>query len=211
MQGDRQELFIESHNSYQRAIQYQQLEKGQFGAADPPGFFHAVQQMPLHSSRSRFGLKTGPSSCSSDIVAGLQESIGRCRMRTDGLSRLRLYKNGDLGCVLGQQASSGITGFFLNAVHASQGSQNENGKRGIKLTRATAEQLAASREEKRQVSIKSSHPVMSALLKEQKVISCAKKHSSRNHGMPSREDASARKAFVDKTSIPSRDLWVSWF
>ena len=63
---------------------------------------------------------------------------------------------------------SGITGFFLNAVHASQGSQNENGKRGIKLTRATAEQLAASRKEKRQVTIKSSHPVMSALLKEQK-------------------------------------------
>ena len=50
MQGDEQELFIESCNSYQRAIQYQQLEKGQFGAADPPGFFHAVQRMPLHSS-----------------------------------------------------------------------------------------------------------------------------------------------------------------
>ena len=40
-----------------------------------------------------------------------------------------------------------------------QGAQNENGKRGIKLTRATAEQLVALAEEKRQVSIATvSHP-----------------------------------------------------
>ena len=52
MQGDEQELFIDSCNSYQRAIQYQQLEKDKFGAAEPPGFFHAVQHTRLHPSRS---------------------------------------------------------------------------------------------------------------------------------------------------------------
>ena len=33
---------MESSNSYQRAIQYQQLEKEQFQAKHPPGFFHSV-------------------------------------------------------------------------------------------------------------------------------------------------------------------------
>lgn len=33
---------LEEVNGYQRAIQYQQLEKAQFGAADPPGFYFEV-------------------------------------------------------------------------------------------------------------------------------------------------------------------------
>jgi len=48
-QGEEKELFIESNNSYQRAIQYQQLEKEQFQAAHPPGFFHAVSNALLAS------------------------------------------------------------------------------------------------------------------------------------------------------------------
>ncbi len=42
LQGEAEELFVESGNSYQRAIQYQQLEKEQFQALHPPGFFHSV-------------------------------------------------------------------------------------------------------------------------------------------------------------------------
>ena len=40
VQGDETELLLEEVNSYQRAIQYQQLEKAQFGASEPPGFYH---------------------------------------------------------------------------------------------------------------------------------------------------------------------------
>ncbi|BDA49408.1 Poly(A)-specific ribonuclease PARN [Coccomyxa sp. Obi] len=39
LQGSGTELILEEVNGYQRAIQYQQLEKPQFGAADPPGFY----------------------------------------------------------------------------------------------------------------------------------------------------------------------------
>ena len=46
LQGEDSELFIGSYNSYQRAIQYQQLEKEQFGAAQPPGFSHVVHLLP---------------------------------------------------------------------------------------------------------------------------------------------------------------------
>ena len=46
-QGEDSELFVGSYNSYQRAIQYQQLEKEQFGAAEPPGFYHTVHTL-LH-------------------------------------------------------------------------------------------------------------------------------------------------------------------
>ena len=49
MQGNDEELFIESFNSYQRAIQYQQLEKEQFQAQHPPGFFHSVLSRTCHS------------------------------------------------------------------------------------------------------------------------------------------------------------------
>ena len=40
VQSDATELLLEEVNSYQRAIQYQQLEKAQFGASEPPGFYH---------------------------------------------------------------------------------------------------------------------------------------------------------------------------
>ena len=53
MQGEEKELFVESGNSYQRAIQYQQLEKEQFQAQHPPGFFHSVSlrvHSPTHSA-----------------------------------------------------------------------------------------------------------------------------------------------------------------
>ncbi|CAK0787612.1 hypothetical protein CVIRNUC_010834 [Coccomyxa viridis] len=76
LKGEDSQLFIGSYNSYQRAIQYQQLEKEQFGAAQPPGFSHA-------------------------------------------------------------------------------GASDENGRRGIKLTRATAEELAALVEKRRQAKLKS--------------------------------------------------------
>lgn len=42
MQSDETELLLEEVNSYQRAIQYQQLEKAQFGASQPPGFYYEV-------------------------------------------------------------------------------------------------------------------------------------------------------------------------
>ena len=38
LQGAEQELALEPGNAYQRAIQYQQLRRDQFGAAAPPGF-----------------------------------------------------------------------------------------------------------------------------------------------------------------------------
>jgi hypothetical protein len=41
-QGNERELIMDEVNSYQRAIQHQQLEKDQFGAADPPGFLTQV-------------------------------------------------------------------------------------------------------------------------------------------------------------------------
>lgn len=40
VQSNETELLLEEVNSYQRAIQYQQLEKAQFGASEPPGFYH---------------------------------------------------------------------------------------------------------------------------------------------------------------------------
>ena len=47
-QGDEPELLLEEVNNYQRAIQYQQLEKVQFGAAEPPGFY--FQARPCQQS-----------------------------------------------------------------------------------------------------------------------------------------------------------------
>lgn len=37
-----QELYLQPVNSYQRAIQYQELRKNQFGMTDPPGFYAKV-------------------------------------------------------------------------------------------------------------------------------------------------------------------------
>ncbi len=39
---------LEEVNGYQRAIQYQQLEKPQFGAAQPPGFYFQVWLHTAH-------------------------------------------------------------------------------------------------------------------------------------------------------------------
>lgn len=47
-QGGEPELLLEEVNNYQRAIQYQQLEKVQFGAAEPPGFY--FQALPCLQS-----------------------------------------------------------------------------------------------------------------------------------------------------------------
>lgn len=46
---------MESSNSYQRAIQYQQLEKEQFQAEHPPGFFHSVG-CPHNSHNAAYSL-----------------------------------------------------------------------------------------------------------------------------------------------------------
>ena len=43
VQGNEKNLILEEVNGYQRAIQYQQLEKPQFGAAQPPGFYFEVK------------------------------------------------------------------------------------------------------------------------------------------------------------------------
>jgi len=46
-QGAERELLLEEVNNYLRAIQYQQLEKaGQFGAAEPPGFYFEARAPP---------------------------------------------------------------------------------------------------------------------------------------------------------------------
>jgi hypothetical protein len=39
---DSKELLLSPVNAYQRAIQYQELKKDQFGAVDPPGFYPEV-------------------------------------------------------------------------------------------------------------------------------------------------------------------------
>ncbi|KAK9832693.1 hypothetical protein WJX81_000845 [Elliptochloris bilobata] len=46
LQGDEMELLLEEVNNYQRAIQYQQLEKPQFGAVEPPGFYFERVESP---------------------------------------------------------------------------------------------------------------------------------------------------------------------
>lgn len=43
-QGTEPTLLLESGNAYQRAIQYQQLRRDQFGAAAPPGFIVSKAQ-----------------------------------------------------------------------------------------------------------------------------------------------------------------------
>ena len=43
VQSDETELLLDEVNSYQRAIQYQQLEKAQFGASKSPGFYFEVR------------------------------------------------------------------------------------------------------------------------------------------------------------------------
>lgn len=51
-QGDEPELLLAEVNNYQRAIQYQQLEKAQFGAAEPPGFYFQARpcmQSSIHT------------------------------------------------------------------------------------------------------------------------------------------------------------------
>ena len=42
LQGCEESLTLDAVNSFQRALQYQELEKPQFGAAMPPGFFIKV-------------------------------------------------------------------------------------------------------------------------------------------------------------------------
>ncbi len=51
MQGSEQELVFDEVNSYQRAIQHQQLAKPQFGAALPPGFYIEVLLLSRGSNR----------------------------------------------------------------------------------------------------------------------------------------------------------------
>lgn len=43
LQGDEHELLLAPVNSYQRLLQYQTLRAGQFGAAEPPGFYVEVR------------------------------------------------------------------------------------------------------------------------------------------------------------------------
>ena len=69
LQGEDSELFIGSYNSYQRAIQYQQLEKEQFGAAQPPGFSHAVRLLlPLEQQRIPELLSQTEDACIPDLL-----------------------------------------------------------------------------------------------------------------------------------------------
>ena len=39
VQGSEASMLLEEVNGYQRALQYQALEKAQFGAPHPPGFY----------------------------------------------------------------------------------------------------------------------------------------------------------------------------
>ena len=69
LQGEDSELFIGSYNSYQRAIQYQQLEKEQFGASQPPGFSHAVQLLlPLEQREVSEPLSQTEDACIPDLL-----------------------------------------------------------------------------------------------------------------------------------------------
>lgn len=55
---------MESGNSYQRAIQYQQLEKEQFQALHPPGFFHSVGPiLYYHGTSPLYVPQQGGQSC----------------------------------------------------------------------------------------------------------------------------------------------------
>ena len=84
-QGDEPELLLEEVNNYQRAIQYQQLEKVQFGAAEPPGFYFQARPC-LQSSNTHVHMyihrctHTHLSTCMnmSSRVSDLIRSAGRC-------------------------------------------------------------------------------------------------------------------------------------
>ena len=43
-------MLLEEVNGYQRALQHQALEKAQFGAPHPPGFYTQVR--PLHNAHN---------------------------------------------------------------------------------------------------------------------------------------------------------------
>jgi hypothetical protein len=55
LQGDAPDLLLPPVNSYQRLLQYQELRRPQFGAAEAPGFYveasqcmHMPDTMPHH-------------------------------------------------------------------------------------------------------------------------------------------------------------------
>jgi hypothetical protein len=168
VQGAERELVLEEVNGYQRAIQYQQLEKAQFGAADPPGFYFEVASADhfttcqwQHSDRkTTLNIETLAISAVQRLAVlplllvvdnrvTCEQSTHRCKPYPKSRVNVQICSNTVFSCSSMQRLLTLLTALTLIVIlQAAEGLQ---GRRAIRLTRASAAEVEAFHQRKKEV------------------------------------------------------------
>lgn len=168
VQGAERELVLEEVNGYQRAIQYQQLEKAQFGAAEPPGFYFEVASAD-HSTTCQWQYSDRKTTVDIETLASsavhrlavlplllvvenrgtCEQSTHRCKPYSKPRVILQSYSSTVLSCSSMQRLLTLLTALPLIVIlQAAEGLQ---GRRAIRLTRASAAEVEAFHQRKKEV------------------------------------------------------------
>lgn len=168
MQGAERELVLEEVNGYQRAIQYQQLEKAQFGAAEPPGFYFEVAsadhfnacQWQYSDRKTTVNIETLAISAVQRLAVlplllfvdnrvTCEQSTHRFKPYSRPRVILQSCSSTVLSCSSMQRLLTLLTALTL--IVTLQAAEGLQGRRAIRLTRASAAEVEAFHQHKKEV------------------------------------------------------------